>query len=245
MRFAGDFPDDALAEGRLRAAYAQAGWPDIGFALEPEAAGYRFASTLKGATTVLVGDFGGGTSDFSVLRFEPGATHRVTALGHSGIGIAGDNFDYRIIDRVVSPRLGKNDNYTVMGKPLPIPPAWYTGFARWHRLSLMRAPKILRDIAEVARTADHPDRLHHLISLIEEEAGYSLYRAVSGVKAALSRAPKATCCNSGMRASRSRPRSTGPISRPGSPPTWRSSAPPWTRPWPRQACRRRASTGSS
>lgn len=192
VRFAGDFPDDALAEGRLRAAYAQAGWPGIGFALEPEAAGYRFASTLQGATTVLVGDFGGGTSDFSVLRFEPGAVHRVTALGHSGIGIAGDNFDYRIIDRVVSPRLGKNDNYTVMGKPLPIPPAWYTGFARWHRLSLMRAPKILRDIAEVARTADHPDRLHHLISLIEEEAGYSLYRAVSGVKAALSRAPKAT-----------------------------------------------------
>jgi hypothetical chaperone protein len=192
VRFAGDAPDDMLAEERLRAAYARAGWPEIRFALEPEAAGTRFASTLQGAATVLVGDFGGGTSDFSVLRFEPGERQRVTPLGHSGIGIAGDSFDYRIIDRVVSPLLGKNDNYTIMGKPLPIPPAWYTGFARWHRLSLMRAPKILRDIAEVARTADHPERLHHLIGLIEEEAGYSLYRAVSGVKAALSRAPGAT-----------------------------------------------------
>ena len=192
VRFAGEAPDDALAETRLRAAYAQAGWNDIGFALEPEAAGYRFASTLQGAATVLVGDFGGGTSDFSVLRFEPGAAHRVTALGHAGIGIAGDSFDYRIIDHVVSPLLGRNDNYTVMGKPLPIPPAWFTGFARWHRLSLLRAPKILADIAEVARTADHPERLRHLISLIEEEAGYALYRAVSGVKAALSRAPRAT-----------------------------------------------------
>ncbi len=192
VRFAGDAPDDALAERRLRAAYALAGWPEIGLALEPEAAGTRFASTLDGAATVLVGDFGGGTSDFSVLRFEPGAAQGVVALGHSGVGIAGDSFDYRIIDRVVSPLLGKADNYRVMGKPLPIPPAWFTGFARWHRLSLMRAPRTLRDIAEVARTADHPERLHHLIRLIEEEAGYSLYRAVSGVKAALSRAPSAT-----------------------------------------------------
>lgn len=192
VRFAGDAPDDALAEERLRAAYARAGWPEVTFALEPEAAGTRFASTLQGAATVLVGDFGGGTSDFSVLRFEPGGRQRVTPLGHAGVGIAGDSFDYRIIDRVVSPLLGKNDSYKVMGKPLPMPPAWYTGFARWHRLSLMRAPKILADIAAVARTADHPERLHHLIGLIEEEAGYALYRAVSGVKAALSRAPRAT-----------------------------------------------------
>ncbi|SDD89993.1 Hsp70 family protein [Belnapia rosea] len=189
VRFAGDMPDDGLAETRLRAAFTEAGWHDIDFALEPEAAGYRFARGLGGAATVLVGDFGGGTSDFSVLRYEPGG---VTALGHSGIGIAGDSFDYRIIDHVVSPLLGRNDSYRVMGKPMPIPAAWYTGFARWHRLSLMRAPKTLRDIAEVARTADHPERLHHLVSLIEEEAGYALYRAVSGVKAALSRAPRAT-----------------------------------------------------
>ncbi len=189
VRFAGDLPDDALGEGRLRAAFAGAGWAGIDLALEPEAAGYRFARSLGGAATVLVGDFGGGTSDFSVLRYEPGG---VTALGHSGIGIAGDSFDYRIIDHVVSPRLGRNDSYRVMGKPMPVPAAWYTGFARWHRLSLMRAPRVLRDIAEVARTADHPERLHHLIALIEEEAGYALYRAVSGVKAALSRAPQAT-----------------------------------------------------
>ena len=41
---------------------------------------------------------------------------------------------------------------------LPIPPGWYSSFARWHMLSLMRAPKTLRDIAEVARTADRPER---------------------------------------------------------------------------------------
>ncbi|MFC4165799.1 Hsp70 family protein [Teichococcus aestuarii] len=186
VRFVGEQADDALAERRLRSAFAGAGWESLDFALEPEAAGHRFAAGLDGAAHVLVGDFGGGTSDFSLLRYEPGAARRVTALGHSGVGIAGDAFDYRIIDNVVSPRLGKGGSYRVMGTALPVPPSFYTSFARWHRLSLMRAPRTLREIGEVARAADHPEQLHHLIRLVEDEAGYALYQAVSGVKAALS-----------------------------------------------------------
>ena len=188
VRFVGDAADHALGEARLRAAFAAAGFPEIEVALEPAGAGHRFAAGLDRPATVLVADFGGGTSDFSVLRFEPGPPRRVTALGHAGVGVAGDAFDYRIIDRVVSPLLGKGDSYTVMGKPLPVPPGWYGNFARWHRLSLMKAPRTLRDIADVARTAEHPDRLHRLIRFIEEEAGYALYRAVSAAKAELSRA---------------------------------------------------------
>ena len=194
VRFAGDFADDTFGEERLRRAFAQAGFPEIEVALEPEGAGYRFAHTLDGPATVLVGDFGGGTSDFSVMRFDPGAEQRVTPLGYAGVGIAGDMFDYRIIDNVISPLLGKNDTYsTAMGQSgLPVPPDYFTGFARWHKLSLMRAPRILRDIATVASTSTHPERLHTLIKLIEDEVGYQLYQAVSGVKAELSRNDSAT-----------------------------------------------------
>lgn len=185
VRFAGELADDALGEQRLREGYAAAGMAEVDTALEPEAAGYRFARTLTAPATVLIGDFGGGTSDFSVLRFAPGA--RVAALGHAGIGIAGDTFDYRIIDNVISPVLGKGDTYRIMGKDLPVPPEYFSAFARWHRLSLMKTPKTLRDIAEVARTSAHPERLHGLLTMIEEELGYRLYQTVSGVKAALSR----------------------------------------------------------
>ncbi|HEY4171759.1 MAG TPA: Hsp70 family protein, partial [Rhodopila sp.] len=58
-------------------------------------------------------------------------------------------------------------------------------------LSLMRAPKTMRDIEAVARHAKHPDRLRALLRLIRDELGYELYRTVSGVKAALSRAETA------------------------------------------------------
>jgi hypothetical chaperone protein len=187
VRFAGELADDDFGEERLRASFLQAGFGSIDVALEPEAAGYRFARTLDAPATVLVGDFGGGTSDFSVMRFDPKGKARVVPLGYAGIGIAGDTFDYRIIDNVVSPLLGKGDVYTIMGKDLPVPPDYFTGFARWHRLSLMRAPRTLRAIEEVAAATAHPERLRMLIRLIEDELGYQLYQTVSAVKAELSR----------------------------------------------------------
>jgi hypothetical chaperone protein len=119
-----------------------------------------------------------------VLRFEPGAP--VTPIGHAGVGIAGDVFDYRIIDRVISPLLGKGDLYRIMGKDMPVPVEYFASFARWHSLSLMRSPKTLREIAEVARTAHHPERLRALLALIQDEQGFPLYQAVSRVKASLS-----------------------------------------------------------
>jgi hypothetical chaperone protein len=186
VHFAGEFVDDALGADRLRGAYADAGLPEVTLALEPEAAGARFARSLTEPATVLIGDFGGGTSDFSVLRFDP--EHGTTALGHAGIGIAGDAFDFRIIDRAIAPLLGKGDTYRVMGKSLPVPPEYYSQFARWHLLSLMRSPRTLREIAEVASAAQHPERLRSLITLIEDGLGYELYRVVSEAKVALSRA---------------------------------------------------------
>ena len=191
VRFAGDAPDDGFGEQRLLSSYAAAGWKSVQTALEPEAAGYRFARGLTAAATVLIGDFGGGTSDFSVLRFEPGSARPVQALGHAGVGIAGDTFDFRIMDQIVSPLLGKGTTYRPGGTDLPVPPEYYSSFARWHRLSLMRAPKTMRDIEAVARTAKHPDRLAALLRLIRDELGYELYRSVSGVKAELSQAETA------------------------------------------------------
>ena len=186
VRFAGENADDALGERRLRAAFAEAGIGTLDVALEPEGAGYRFTRSLDSPATVLIGDFGGGTSDFSILRFSPGA--EIATLGRAGVGIAGDVFDARIMDRVVAPLLGKGTHYAPWGNSLPVPAEWYSAFARWHRLSLMRTPRTLRDIEAVRRTAEYPQRLDNLRRLIEDEQGYALYRAVSDAKATLSSA---------------------------------------------------------
>lgn len=189
VRFAGDFADDAFGEARLRAAFAAAGLPEIEIAYEPEAAGYRFIRALDRPANVLVGDFGGGTSDFSVLRFTPGDAVPIRTIANTGVGVAGDRFDYRIIDNAISPLLGKGDVYRVpMGGDMPIPIEYYTSFAQWHRLSLMRSPRMMRDIEDVARMAHHPQKLRNLLSLIKDGRGYHLSQAVSRVKAELSQA---------------------------------------------------------
>ena len=59
--------------------------PEVTLALEPEAAGTRFARTLTEPATVLIGDFGGGTSDFSVMRFDPARGTRRSATPASAL----------------------------------------------------------------------------------------------------------------------------------------------------------------
>ena len=50
----------------------------------------------------------------SVMRFEPGAARRVVPLGHAGVGIAGDVFDYRIIDAAISPARNRCLRYALL-----------------------------------------------------------------------------------------------------------------------------------
>ena len=66
-------------------------------------------------------DFGGGTSDFSVMRFDlGGARMQAEALSHAGVGVAGDTFDFRITDNLVSPRLGKGASLSVLWQTLAV-----------------------------------------------------------------------------------------------------------------------------
>jgi hypothetical chaperone protein len=137
---------------------------------------------------VLVADFGGGTSDFSVVRFEVSDTINVQALGHSGVGVAGDAFDYRIIDNAVLPYFGKGTMYRSSGgKVLEVPSGLFASFARWNHLSVLRATETFRAMKEYARASLEPQKLARCIELVEHEQGYALYKAVSDAKAELSK----------------------------------------------------------
>ncbi len=197
VTFAGASPDAALAAQRYEAAFKRFGFEEFHHVYEPVAAAFYFAERLTKDATVLVADFGGGTSDFSIIRFEidNGATkgQRVTAhaLGQSGVGIAGDTFDYRIIDNVVSPRLGKDTQYKSWGKILDFPNHYFTNFARWNQLSIMKSPKMLAELRALHRESLAPDKIQSFIDFVEADVGYPLYRAVSETKMALSSAQTA------------------------------------------------------
>ncbi len=181
-------PDAKLAMQRYRAALSPFGFASIKQVYEPVAAAFFYAQSLEDSATVLVADFGGGTTDFSVIHFEVGRGElRAEALGHSGVGIAGDRFDYRLIDHVVLPQLGKGTLYRSMGKKLEMPRSCFAGFAQWHELSVMKTSRDFRDFKEVARFAEAPELVGRFVRLVESDQGYTLYKSVSDTKEALSR----------------------------------------------------------
>ena len=189
VRFAGQFADEDLALKRLSEAFALAGFERIEFVAEPLAAAYKFASRITTPQICVIADFGGGTSDFSLVRFRPeGDRLAMDTLGASGIGIAGDRLDFRIVEHAVCPKLGLGTNYVSMGKILPMPSHYYARFQRWSDLSFLRTAETFRELRTLKRMAEDPDAIGRLIYIIEEELGFDLYRAVSGAKTALSSA---------------------------------------------------------
>lgn len=190
VTFAGAAPAEALALSRYETAFHRMGVGEVLYAYEPVGAAFFFARGLDHDATVLVGDFGGGTSDFSIIRFERHAGEvRAVPLGRAGVGVAGDAFDYRIIDNLVSPELGKGGDYVSFGKTLPIPYKYYAAFARWDQLALLRASRDMREIRALERQAADPEKIARLVEVLDENYGYSLYRSVSRLKEALSTEP--------------------------------------------------------
>jgi hypothetical chaperone protein len=186
VHYAGSRPDPALARQRYDAMFAGFA-AEIHYVYEPLAAAFSYASRLSEPATLLVADFGGGTSDFSVVRVkEPGAPQRCVPLGHAGVGLAGDRFDQRIVDRLVLPRLGKGGQYRSFDKVLDIPASYFNDFADWSKLALMRNRKTLAELDRLQRSAIDPEAIGRMIAMIENELGFALYDAVGQLKRALS-----------------------------------------------------------
>ncbi|MFP5075701.1 Hsp70 family protein [Rhizobium sp. YIM 134829] len=187
VRYAGANADEALALSRYQGALSTFGFAEIHYVYEPVAAAFYFAQGLTRDATVLVADFGGGTTDYSLIRFESQAG-RLSAIpvGHSGVGVAGDHFDFRIIDNLVSPLIGKGSRFRSFDKVLDVPSGYYANFGRWNQLSIFKTLKDFADLKQLVRSSLEPEKLEAFVDLIEHDGGYPLYQAVSATKMRLS-----------------------------------------------------------
>ncbi len=182
-----DEADDERALGRMRAALGKAGFTDVVFEYEPVGAAARYAAKLDHEELIVVADFGGGTTDFSAIRV---GSARAEVLANGGIGISGDAFDARVIDAVVAPALGRGSRYVTdeMGGEAPVPAWLYSSLRRWHLLSFLKEESTQRLLRRVAGGALEPDKIEKLVSIVEEDLGLPLHRAVEGAKVRLSHA---------------------------------------------------------
>jgi hypothetical chaperone protein len=191
-----DGADDDFAAGRLRSALTQCGFEEIVFEYEPVAAAYSYEQTLAHDEMILIGDFGGGTSDFSILNVGPGVRARGRTpqdiVGTDGVALAGDAFDKQIIRNLVAPRLGKGSEYlSPPDKFLPVPSWPYEHLERWHYLSFLNTGKNVEMLERIRQNASIPERLDAFIHLIKGGLGYQLHEAVRRTKFELSTSDEA------------------------------------------------------
>ncbi len=182
--------DEAYALTRLRAAFVQAGFESVEFEYEPVAAAYAYQATLDHEETILIGDFGGGTSDFSILNV--GGARPTKVIATAGLGLAGDAFDAKIVRHLVSPALGSNSQARGLNKLLPAVPAWiYANLERWHYLSFLKTRNVLEILSSAQKRGLEPEKIEALQSVIDEDLGYPLHQAVQRTKIDLSRSESA------------------------------------------------------
>lgn len=192
--FSEDPEKDSLAQYRLEKAARKAGFRHIFFQFEPVAAALSFEESLPADAEklVFIGDFGGGTSDFTVIRVKGGAfarsDRRSDVLSLGGVYTAGDKFDSQIMWEKIAKYFGRGVKYKGMGKDelFDIPLSIIYTLCQWHRIPLLRARKIREQIRLIKNAATDRKSIENLEHLISDNYGFFLFRCIEKAKCELS-----------------------------------------------------------
>ena len=166
------------------------GFKDIEFQYEPVAAGFEFETNLMKETKVLVVDIGGGTSDCSMLLMGPefcDQTNRTQhLLAHSGVRIAGNDFDIQLALQGIMPNLGMN-SLLKTGKPMPTS-SFYQALAinNINEQTAFYSAKNRRDLIQLSRDAKETAIVERLITVHDHKLSYQLVNAAEQAKIKLS-----------------------------------------------------------
>lgn len=189
--FSLDAGGDALAEARLGRAAEIAGFREVHFCPEPVAAAHDFRLALDQTMTVLVADFGGGTSDYSVVRmgregFGPGD---VLSLG--GVSVAGDALDGSLMRHKIARHFGADVSYRVPlgGNVLTMPRPIVEKLCSPADMIVLQHRDVLNFLQNVRAWSLGPDdqqKMNHLLTLVEDSLAFQVFDAIEQTKCDLS-----------------------------------------------------------
>ncbi len=190
VRFHEDPERDEAAVRRLTAAVEAAGLSDWRLQLEPVAAAHFYEQDLRSDRVVLVGYFGGGTSDFAILRVGPGRSgdRLDDILAVSGVAKAGDVLDGCFLETFLMPFFGLGAGLTPRYGTASEP--WsheiHRQIQRLYYLHLLRSDDLARRLDYVETHLDDPVPVERLRRLVFDDLGYPMAWAIEGTKRALS-----------------------------------------------------------
>ena len=178
-----DAARNARAEDDQRAAYEVAGYQDVDFMYEPEAAALASGPLDKGALGLVI-DIGGGTSDFSIFARDGDAT-RISAS--HGVRVGGTDFDRAISIAEVMPLLarGAEVRNTLGDGRHTAPKAIFNDLATWQKIPFVYTPDNRQMAADFAKLGVDPRLFRRLKTVLEMELGHDIAFAVEAGKIAI------------------------------------------------------------
>jgi hypothetical chaperone protein len=183
---------DTLAQTRLNKAAEIAGFRDVRFQFEPIGAAFAYEKTILKKEKVLVADLGGGTTDFTYLILDPakiGSKNRKNdMIASGGVYIGGDSLDSSFMWDRGTPYFGKNTLYEATpGKVLTVPVSLFANICSWDKMNFFNGLRIKKDLEDYYHYSKKDRKFKNLLTLTDNNLGYSLFQAIEKTKIELSR----------------------------------------------------------
>ncbi|WP_255479846.1 Hsp70 family protein [Mucilaginibacter sp. E4BP6] len=185
-----DVQKDTLAQTRLQKAATLAGFTEVRFQFEPIGAAFAYEKSLVRKENVLVADLGGGTTDFTYLMLDPKKANnkdrKNDMMANGGIYIGGDSFDSAFMWEKGTPYFGKNTKYEAThGKVLTVPVSLFSNICSWEQMNFFNGLRIKKDIEDYYYFSGNDRKFKNLITLIDNNLGYSVFQSIEQTKITL------------------------------------------------------------
>ena len=190
--FSEDAESDQLAEKRIMNAAHMAGFKEYHLVFEPVAALYGYHLPVRTDDIILMADLGAGTSDFTLIEnYQPGQVSAGDCIVREnfvseGIHTGGDDFDTALFLHKITKHFGQGTRYESWGKWLVVPEYIYFQISNWVQLNQLKTIKFLEQLKEIKRSSNHKTKIQNLITLIESNLAYPLFKAIEAAKISLS-----------------------------------------------------------
>ena len=190
-RYSMDAVADGFALHRMEKAAKFAGFEDVQFVPEPLAAAFDYRKQITSEKIVMIGDFGGGTSDFTLIRLRPEGFDNGDVLAIDGCPLAGDALDSVFMSHRLNEHFGGKSRYRLpmSSNVLNMPPAVTQRLnhpAHIVHLKEKDTYEFIREVKKCSLTLADKEAIERLFVLIEDQQIFPFFESIEKTKRDLS-----------------------------------------------------------
>lgn len=190
-RYSMDEVADGFALHRMERACQFAGFTNVQFIPEPLAAAFDFRRNATSEKTILIGDFGGGTSDFTIMRINPKEFSKKDVLSIEGCPLAGDALDSIFMSNKLNEYFGAKTRYMLpmSSNIMTMPPNVTTRLnhpAHIVHLKDKETYEFVKEVKKCALTPKDGASVDRLFALIEDNQIFPFFESIEASKKELS-----------------------------------------------------------